>query len=129
MKTFYIILFVTAAIAMPLWMAWCRAHKRPYLRYWLGSLLLGTPILAVRIIWPELLEAGASLFILQLTILPLFVGISAFVGGMVFQLLTININVSNHQRASGSRKRRNDINQYYEPETKSPYEYHWDWRW
>jgi len=128
MKIFYITLLVVVAVAMPLWMAWCKAHSRPYLRNWLASLLFGLPYLIVAMFIPDLLQTSGSSIVNTLTILPLFVGLSAFIGGLFYLVITSNIfgHKKNGQYKTYRRVRDDvDVHDYMKTDWKNNWTYSW----
>jgi len=127
MKIFYITLLVVVAVAMPLWMAWCRSHKKPYLRNWLASLLFGLPYLAVAMAIPDLLHSESSI-INSLTILPLFIGLSAFFGGLFYLIISSNIfsqKTGDQHRSYSSARDNVDVHDYMKTDWKNNWTYSW----
>ena len=84
------IILLIAAVAMPVWIAWRKANKRPWMGPWV--LIVGLLILPYLLtIWlqPEWLNHPVSFLAKHLVLLPAFFSLAALAGGLVYILVPL----------------------------------------
>ena len=82
-------LLIAAALALPLWLVWQKRHDRPTLRGWLACLLLGLPFVLTWLLHPEWLSAPVTQSVKAFVLLPLYLGLSALAGGLIYSLIPL----------------------------------------
>jgi len=120
MLTIVLIVFMTIMIMMPCWMAWRREYNKPYLGRWFLSLVLCSPFIIISMYAPDLLHSRGLSLINFIILLPFYVGISAFIGGLAYLLVT-RLDFSPHEDDEGYYDLHDYLGSDYQNNWKNSY--------